>query len=56
MCCPNIFHQAYAYVRVLRLSTQVGTRRKVKVGCIYHSKVIGLSLKAIDNAHSHNEQ
>lgn len=43
-------HQAYAYVGVLP-STQVGKRRKVKVGCIYHPKGIGLSEEAIDTAH-----
>jgi hypothetical protein len=56
-------HQAYAYVNVFRPSTQVGARRrvkvigrrrKVKVGCIYHPKGIGLSVEATDTAHPHS--
>jgi hypothetical protein len=54
--CEDIIdncHQAYAYVRVLRPSGQVGNGPKLKVGCIYHPKVIGLSVKAMDPAYSH---
>lgn len=47
-------HQAYAYVNVSRPSTQVGRRRKVKVGCIYHPKGIGLSVEDSDTAHPHS--
>jgi hypothetical protein len=39
------YHQAYAKVK--------GTRRKMKVGCIYHPKVIGLSVEAPDTVYSH---
>jgi ribosomal protein S12 len=52
-------HQAYANVPVSRPSNQVGRRGKgnvprvLKVGCIYHPKVIGLSVEANDIAHPH---
>jgi hypothetical protein len=42
----NNCHQAYDYVRDNRRSAQVGKGRKVKVGCIYHPKGIGLSVEA----------
>jgi len=60
--CEDILdscHQAYAYVPVFRPSAQVGIRhrmkvgRKLKVGCIYHPKVIGLSVEATDTNHPH---
>jgi len=53
-------HQAYANVPVFHPTTQVGIGRKVKVrrilkvGCIYHPKVIGLSVEATDTAHPHS--
>jgi len=52
-------HQAYANVPVFRPSTQVGIRRKwnlrrtLKVGCIYHPKIIGLSVETTDTGHPH---